>query len=140
MKHGEAWFGNPASDNYLAAIGNVAPAEIAGDLIRFYRKHDGADRAFDDVDFNKDHFDYLTIDSIDALLESRETMAELFPSYRVIGGDGGGHLMAYEMDQPAPWPIVLILPGYTDPPENPPVLLAGNLDELMRRYFSLANR
>lgn len=133
MKLAQAWFGPPATEQELASVRRIAPAAIADDLDRFYRKHNGAERAFDDVDFTVDRFDSLRIDDIalTADPDMRRSLDESFPGYWAFGGDAGGQTIAYDMQAENQWPLVLILPGDSDPP----TFLARSLDELSEKYF-----
>ncbi|MCW1916527.1 SMI1/KNR4 family protein [Luteolibacter sp. GHJ8] len=134
MRLAEIWTGAPVTEGEITAIRAVAPESIANELERFYRKCNGAERGFNEVDYAADKFDCLRIDAVDITInpETRRTLEECFPGYWVIGSDAGAQLIAYDMDAELPWPIVLILPG----DDAPPTVLARNLDELCELYFS----
>ncbi|CAN5766836.1 hypothetical protein BH11VER1_BH11VER1_39570 [soil metagenome] len=133
MKLAETWYEPPASEQELALMKRIAPAAVAFELDRFFRKHNGAERAFVDVDYATDRFDCLRIDNIALLTDPdvRRSLDDCFPGYWAIGGDAGGQILAYAMLSEVPWPLVLILPGDADPP----TVLARSLDELSEKYF-----
>lgn len=138
MRLAQAWLGLPASEQELAAIRALAPSSIRDELERFYLKHNGAERSFDDVDYGVDRFDSLRIDDIARVTdpETRSSLDRGFPGFWVIGSDGGGQLVAYDMREALQWPIVLILPGDGESP----LVLAKDLDELSRLYFDLGGQ
>jgi hypothetical protein len=63
------------------------------------------------------------------MLELRESLAQLFPSLLVIGGDQGSQYLGYDMSDKTPGPLVMFLPGCGA------TRVAASFTELVERYF-----
>ncbi|GEP44261.1 SMI1/KNR4 family protein [Brevifollis gellanilyticus] len=125
----------PASVEKRNALEAMLPPDLPADYLILFENYDGADIWFDDVDWSRDEFDYLRLDSVDEMLdvETRATLSETFPGLFVIGSDGGGQILAYDSTRPKPWPIVMHLPGYSKLGSAP--VVASSMTELMQRYL-----
>ena len=125
----------PAPTEKLKALEAIIPPGVPADYLNFFKRCDGADIWFDEVDWSRDEFDDLRLDSVDEMLDptTRTALNKAFPELFVIGTDGGGQVLAYDKTRPAPWPIVIHLPGYTKPGTAP--IVASSMTELVQSYL-----
>ena len=127
--------GPAASADKREELKVILPPGIPADYLGFFESHDGAEICFDEVNWLEANFDCLRIDSVADMLDSktRAALAEVFPDLFVIGSDGGGQVIAYDMTRQAPWPIVLHLPGSSEPGNAP--ILAASMTEFMQTFL-----
>lgn len=122
------WPQAPAIPESLGLLRTIVPIGTPEDFAEFFRQWDGAEAAFESNDV-----DMLRVDSIEHIAQANTALSKAFPTLFVFGSDGGGRLIAYDMEAPEPWPIVLHWPGVTD--HEHPTVLAASMSELMQKYF-----
>ena len=120
-------FGDPATPDQIERLRSSLPALTPLDYLDFFRRADGAQVWFDDAD--RSDFDCLRIYSLATLDSIRASLADLFPTLLVVGGDQGSQKLGYDMTATAPWPLVMHLPGYGSSP------VAASFTELVQRYL-----
>ncbi|MBK8036174.1 MAG: SMI1/KNR4 family protein [Verrucomicrobiaceae bacterium] len=128
MKRIGLWPQTPAVPEALRLLSSIVPSGTPDDFAEFFRKWDGAEAAFE-----SDDVDMLRVDSIEHIAQTKAALSEVFPTLFVFGTDGGGRLIAYDMEAPKPWPIVLHWPGVTD--HEDPTALAATMSEFIQKYF-----
>ncbi len=120
-------FAKPATPEQIERLRSSLPALTPHDYFDFFRRADGAQVWFDDADSSD--FDCLRIYCLATLDNIRASLIDLLPTLLVIGGDQGSQSLGYDMTAPAPWPLVMHLPGYGSSP------VAASFTELVQRYF-----
>src|SRR5947208_2797568 len=93
-------FPPPASADKLALLRRVLPEEMPEDYFEFMARSDGGQVWFDED--GPECFDCLRIYSVSRMLELRDSLAQLFPSLTVIGGDQGSQYLGYDMSCSTP--------------------------------------
>jgi hypothetical protein len=125
----------PALEAEIIQLRRRLPHETPDDYFSLLRRSDGADIWFSEDDTEYQDYDYLQIDSVTQMLKRLEWALGVsggYPFLLVIGGDGSGQLLSYDM-RSVPWPIVMFLPGYSD--VHPPTIVASSATVLMELYF-----
>jgi hypothetical protein len=122
------WPQAPAVPEALGLLKSIVPSGTPDDFAEFFRQWDGAEAAFENADA-----EMLRVDSIGHIAQTKTVLSEVFPTLFVFGADGGGRLIAYDMEAPEPWPIVLHWPGVTD--HEHPTVIAASMSELIQKYF-----
>lgn len=124
----------PPDPEEVLALKNSLPPGIPADYLDLFRRCDGCDIGFEEVEWSRGDFDYLQLASCREMLDAktRTALTRVFPNLFVIGGDGGGQVLAYDMAQTQPRPIILHCPG-----DDTPRLIAQSMGEFIQKYLTL---
>lgn len=124
----------PPSSALIQALAASLPVGIPHDYLHLFRHCNGADIWFEEVGTDDD-YDYLRLDPAEHLLDPgiRATLSEVFPDLFVIGSDGGGQVLAYDLRLATESPIILHCPGFSDASNR--VVVARSMAELVREYI-----
>ena len=128
------YLSSPATPEAVEALSRVLPPGTPSDFFEFLRQTDGAEAALD-PDWEAGEPDCIRIDTVELLTQLHSTFAERYPDLLIIGGDAATKLIAYDMTQPSPWPIV-IFDSDTEEFSSTIQPLAPDIASLRRKFFS----
>lgn len=134
MKLKEFYLNPPATPEAVEALSRILPTETPPDFFEFLRQTNGAEAALD-PDWEAGEPDCVRIDDVESLTELHSTFAERYPDLLIIGGDAATKLIAYDMTQPSPWPIV-IFESFIEEFSSTIQPLASDVAALRRQFFS----
>lgn len=127
MKVVASLFPPGANQDVIRAVRAALPAAVPDDYFEFLARSDGGEVGFDEDD--PAWFDCLQRYSSSEMMSLRSVFEELWPTFVVIGSDGGTQHLAYVMTAGEPWPLVMHLPG------SGSTRVAATMTELAERYF-----
>ena len=134
MKLTGIYLNPPATPDALKALQRLLPPGTPRDFIDFFRKTDGAEAAFD-PDWAAGEPDTIRIDSVEILTQLFSPFAGRYPHLSVIGSAAATKLIAYDMSQGSPWPIV-IFESDTEDYASTFQPLAPDMSSLWHQFFS----
>ena len=99
-----AWrhVGAAASEADIAALRTVAPPGLPEDYYAFLKSHNGLEG---EIESRPYWLQLYPADEV-ARIERQGTFQDFFPGLFVIGGNGGGEAIAFDLRNGAPYPLV----------------------------------
>ena len=122
----------PIKTSCVDQLSQWCPKVIAEDLSHIFAITDGVHISIDD---NHD-FDSIILDELDCILDpdNRASLSEVFQFLFVIGSDGGGQVVAYDLSRAPEYPIVIHCPGVHE--DGQALILAANMPDFIQTFIN----
>lgn len=97
------WYGRPGAEAAsLAALAAAVGAPLPRAYVEFMARSNGGEAALQVLPF------YVCLDAVETVLARVQADAANALHFVVVGGNGGGKWLAFDLRQGSPWPLVLV--------------------------------